>query len=389
MAKARTGCVEERRLSDGSVRYRVKWLDPTTGKREACTPDGIKTRGEAEDYLATILQRNRMGLVGIVAPTEKQRKQAGITVGELIKKFLTQYTGGAERELRDLETYRASRRTELRKEVAGPLLSIKAVSLTRADVVRQVEKLKAVGASPFVRRKFVRALSRVFSWGLEMEIISCTNPCARISVSQPAKRTDLFYTNEELAKLLAVTKGTQLHDLITFAVLTGQRRGEIAALQVGDVDLERGIITIRRSWGRPFRKSGQPNIIPMHPDLRPMLEARCKGLGGSLLVFPGSGGAMLPRYNNRSQKGSRSGLWGLDIAIQKAKVRRFKTPWHAFRHTTGTMLAASGAPMVAIQAQLGHATPDMTVHYVKLAGDTHREAVAKLALPSLGNAAEG
>ena len=54
---------------------------------------------------------------------------------------------------------------------------------------------------------------------------------------------------KDLAKLLKHTTGTQLHDIILLAAMTGLRRGELLGLTWEDVDLKQGTLLVHSTIG--------------------------------------------------------------------------------------------------------------------------------------------
>ena len=58
--------------------------------------------------------------------------------------------------------------------------------------------------------------------------------------------------------------------------------------------------------------------------------------------------------------------------------------WHTMRHSFASHLVMRGAPIVAVQELMGHATIQMTMRYAHLAPHVAREAVALLDAPSAG-----
>jgi integrase len=97
-------------------------------------------------------------------------------------------------------------------------------------------------------------------------------------------------------------------------------------------------------------------------------------------VFPDpQTGGMRPKHNGGVPGRN---LWGLDVAIADAKVRRFRYPFHCFRHSHGTMLALAGANLTAIQSALGQSSLEMASRYTHAAAELARVHVAKL--PALG-----
>jgi len=71
----------------------------------------------------------------------------------------------------------------------------------------------------------------------------------------------------------------------------------------------------------------------------------------------------------------RRALYG---ACKRAGLRRFG--WHTLRHSFATHLDMRKAPFKAIQDYMGHATSEMTSHYVHLLPSMGREVVNLLNL---------
>lgn len=170
--------------------------------------------------------------------------------------------------------------------------------------------------------------------------------------------------------------------MIAFAFYTGCRKGEIAALRWSDLDWNGGRVLVERSWKRTARKSGESVTVNLNPHLRAILQAHQKRTRGEgeALVFPDPETGKMRRKHNGGKEPRN--LWGIDAVIAGAKVRRFRYPWHSFRHSHGTALALAGANLNAIQAALGQSTLEMASRYTHAAAEIARQHVAKL--PALG-----
>ena len=96
------------------------------------------------------------------------------------------------------------------------------------------------------------------------------NPLERVSRIETRgreKRVRRALSREEIARLLAVSGSRRLGYLA--AIYTGLRRGELKALQWGDVHLEEGFLIARAATTKNRRASS----IPLHDDLRSALKA--------------------------------------------------------------------------------------------------------------------
>ncbi len=152
-------------------------------------------------------------------------------------------------------------------------------------------------------------------------------------------------------------------------VTTGLRKGELAALSVGDVllDLDPPVIVLRGADA----KNGQRASLPLRPevaaDLRAWItektQATCsQGVGVSGVVRARDG---MPLFD--VPKGL---IRILDRDLQAAGIpkcddRGFTVDVHAMRGTFGSMLAAAGVPPVILKELMRHKRIETTLkHYV-------------------------
>jgi integrase len=92
---------------------------------------------------------------------------------------------------------------------------------------------------------------------------------------------------------MLTTSDGWLRVAIALAAFAGLRQGEVRALEVRDVDLEAGIITVRRalSENEPVApKSGHERVIPIGTQLAQVLTRALRGkLPGARVVLNQSG----------------------------------------------------------------------------------------------------
>ena len=154
-----------------------------------------------------------------------------------------------------------------------------------------------------------------------------------------------------------------LRSLIRGALLTGARRGELAALKVADVNLKTAQIYIAES------KSGKPRHIPLNPEGLEHFEKAITGKLGDELVFTRKNGAVWAHNDH---------IRALKAACQVAKVKPEVT-FHELRHTYASLLINNGVELPVIAKLLGHVDTRVTFkHYAHLADKTLAAAVTKL-----------
>ena len=166
-------------------------------------------------------------------------------------------------------------------------------------------------------------------------------------------------TSEEVRRFLeaAEKEGPVVGILYRTAVFTGLRAGELAALQVSDIDFERGLITVKRSFDGPT-KSDQVRHVPILEPLRGRLEAWTE-LVGAGLVFHNEVGRMYEPCARVFQETLRR-------VLESAGLPPKHLTFHGLRHTFASHWVMAGGDLFKLQKMLGHATVQMTMRYSHL-----------------------
>lgn len=143
-----------------------------------------------------------------------------------------------------------------------------------------------------------------------------------------------------------------LKPIVTVAVNTGMRRGEILGLKWDQVDLEDGKILLTET------KSSEERTIFMNETVKATLSGLERRDG---LIFPVMVGAMKKDYGE---------------ALKKAKMKDFT--FHDLRHTFASNLAMQGVELNDIRELLGHKTIARTLRYAHLSPAHKSKAVTIL-----------
>jgi integrase len=161
--------------------------------------------------------------------------------------------------------------------------------------------------------------------------------------------------------------------LIKAALFTGARYGELARLQVKDVNADTGLVYIT-----PEAKSGKGRHIPLSVEGLDFFNTAIVGKTGMDHVFTRTDG---------EPWGKNHHVRLLKAACEQAKIQP-AVGFHDLRHTYASLLAQAGADLLTISKLLGHADTRITSrHYAHLCDKTLANTVRTL-LPSFGHTSD-
>jgi integrase/recombinase XerC/integrase/recombinase XerD len=264
--------------------------------------------------------------------------------------------------------------------------------VTADDLEVYLDKL---GGGPYrdtsIRRK-VAAL-KVFFRFLEEQGIVNESPARKLKIKKPVEnRVPTVLSSREVRALLAAPKeqvaelstsrdqsaGSRnryfcaVRDNVILELLfsTGIRIGELVALNVSDVDLDRSQIQItgRATRGRTVTL-GSDGVIDA---MRQYLELRNERTLSTPALFVGRSGTRLTIY-------SIENIFKKHVRL--AEIKRHVTP-HSLRHTMAALLVSSGTDIKEVQEILGHASILSTQVYTRLPIQKRR-APAATAVPRI------
>jgi integrase/recombinase XerC len=250
---------------------------------------------------------------------------------------------------------------------------------SRLDRQRLRVWLSELSGRPIRRTSVLRkiaALRSLVRWLIEEDVLR-RDPFLNLPMPRREGRLPRFLSSPETESLLEKgAPGDRLLDLRDRAVLelffsSGLRRGELARLNVGDVDFVGGTV-------RVFGKGSRERVVPVgHAALRVLrayLEARPVGgperrrdgaRGEGHARRPGDGlvGSSPLWLNARGGRlGEGSVAQVVRRAARKAGLLKGVTP-HALRHSFATQMLGRGCDVRTLQEMLGHRSLSTTQVY--------------------------
>ena len=216
----------------------------------------------------------------------------------------------------------------------------------------------------------------LFNYAIEEGLVE-SNPAARLGrFTRSAKTPEtkgIALTTKEVQQFLKAAQEIcpDYHPLLLMAVRAGLRRGELVAVQWGDVQLggdendSERFVLVQHNYVRrehTTTKSKKSRRVDLSRELRRvlvdlrdkrLLEAYLKGKNdiSAELVFRSPEGVILDPDNLYHRV--------FLPVLAKAGIRRIRL--HDLRHTFGSLLLQNGASIVYVKEQMGHSSIQVTV----------------------------
>jgi integrase len=371
-------------FTDSSGRWRIKTLRAAN-----------RTQAKAErDAFLTKLRAGQ-----VAAPSK-------ITFQEVAEEYLAgldSAVSAGERSARTAERYRQ----HLDTHVLPALGRMQLQKVTPDTVAGFLREQQASGLAAWTRKGMLTPMSRVFALALRRGYIT-DNPLRRLDAGElprgQAKDAPRVLDRDEIARLLEAAAARYV-PLLATGVFAGPRAMELLGLWWRNVEFEEGVLQIRHQLTRGTRQDsarlvelktrGSRRDVVLLPELAAMLREyrRAAFRSGRAreddYVFSTGNGTPL-NYRNVAQR-------GLTAAADRAGLNREGEPkltLHDLRHTFGSHLVRSGADVVTVSRQMGHARPSITldVYSHEFAAVQHRDSIASRLTDAFGgilDAAEG
>jgi integrase len=239
------------------------------------------------------------------------------------------------------------------------------------------------GAKAATVNKIVSALKAALNWGVKTKRLKA-NPISHIE-----KRKELdseqkvrFLTRDERERLenaLAARGkrirgqntdegdmefGDFLYPAVLLSLNTGIRRNALFNLKWSDIDLPRGLITLRKE----ISKNGKEEIVDINDDAADVLSSwqkQCLCEDKNELIFPEIKGSRYMYVHREWQ-----------AILKDAQIDNFR--WHDMRHDFASQLVMAGVDIYTVCKMLNHSDVKITMKYAHLAPDRTKNAVQTL-----------
>ena len=368
---------KKRANGDGSIRKRKdgRWEgryvvghDPITGKMISRNVLG-KTQAEVKEKLRTAIENSK----------RLDYTQTGkYTVGQWMDEWFEAYAKVKVRPSSH-QTYKGYIENHIKPNI-GDIPIEKLTSLQLQKFYRllltegRVPRIESEKQPRGLSAKTVRNINQVISSAMDMAVrhkLILTNPTEGCELPKVEHREMKTLPAERLGAFLREAKESGVYELYYMDLATGLRRGELLGLKWEDVDLQNGIIHVRRQVARvdgevkelPLKTKNSYRNISISRDAVAMLT-EMEAHRSSDYVFPSStGGPISPDSVNNM----------LHRVLKRAGLPSIR--FHDLRHTFATLALQNGVDIKTVSGMLGHFSAGFTLDtYAHVTTSAQKEA---------------
>lgn len=202
------------------------------------------------------------------------------------------------------------------------------------------------------------SVNTFFGWMVKHRHLP-SNPAADLDLPRVPKGLRDPMTLAEVEAVLALPDLAYAQGLRDRAVLelfyaTGIRRFELCAVNLADIDRERGTLHVRRG------KGGKGRFVPLGERALAWIDKYIREARPALLDQPNEPALFLNPQGGRLSVNSMS--WRIRQYLDAAGITK-EGACHLFRHTMATAMLDNGADVRHVQEMLGHSDITTTQRY--------------------------
>ena len=239
-------------------------------------------------------------------------------------------------------------------------LEIDVADASQVNISDYLSKLQEDGRSGATVSRNLASLKNFYSYLVSSGFLEKSPVPGDIHVERGVKKLPQILTGKEVELLLAQpacvdAKGYRDKAMLEVMYATGIRVTELINLDIGDVNLELGIIKCADA-----KKS---RAIPLYPAAMKALSVYINDVRDTMLASPGEQALFV---NVGGSRMSRQGFWKILKHYQSAaNIEKDITP-HTLRHSFAVHLLENGADLGSVQELMGHSDISSTQVYAQM-----------------------
>lgn len=337
------------------------------------------TKKDAERELARLITEIETG--AYVEPTK-------YTVAELLERWLVDYAKPNVAG-KTYERYAEIVRNTLTPALGHhPLTRLQPLHIQSfySDMLQNGRKGSRGGLSAQTVRHYHRVLHKALRDAVRWRLLA-RNPADAVEAPRVVRKEMKVLDASQVGHLLESANGSRFYIPVLLAIATGLRRGEILALSWEDVDLDAGILTVRRSLehtrsGIRFKqpKTSRSRRVVALPEMaiEPLRRHKEEQALQKLMLGPSyqdtglvcteaDGRMIVPDHVTRV----------FPAMLKQAGLPHVR--FHDLRHTHATLMLQLGIHPKIVSDRLGHSTINLTMDtYSHVMPQMQEEAARKL-----------
>lgn len=236
-----------------------------------------------------------------------------------------------------------------------------AAEICRGDGREVLDRVLARGRTKAFQKRLKNTINMIFNWGIESKIIRGVthSPVFGLKIVLKEDKKPEILKLEETRRLLieARERRNSWYPIWAMALLTGMRNGELYALKWSDVDLEKGLITVQRSFNKrtgeyKSTKAGYWRSVPISQELHEVLRNL---KSGEEFVLP------KPIHWRQGQQAKILKDFCKEIGLPSIK-------FHTLRACFATNLISQGVEPIKVMKVCGWLDLKTMSHYIRLSG---------------------
>lgn len=381
-----SGHIRKRVKKDGTSSYQITIelpIDPITGSRNRIYKTINGTKKQAEKEMRSMMDD---------LENHTYIKDNKITIASWITEWFSLY-------LQDLSpTTLTGYKYHIDNYIVNqPIGKILLQDLTTSDVQRWVNNLyreSPVTHKPMSAKSvknIYHNLSASLDMALQQEVVK-KNVCKAVILPKVEKYDVEVYDEQEIQRLISVSRGTDMELIVSLAVSLGLRRGELTGLKWNHIDFDKRVINIKENVVEVRKEQNADRIVTKSPKSRsgirsiPISDVLCKYLksahtdylmkrmklgkdfyDSNYVICQDNGKPFKPATMTRK----------FSKFLENNNLRHIRL--HDVRHTNATLMLMNGIPPKVAQVRLGHSDYSTTMNiYGHVLKSTEIEAASKI-----------
>jgi len=242
-------------------------------------------------------------------------------------------------------------------------LPLKEISPIHLEKIKR--NMATAKRTPRTANYALSVIRQLYNFSKNIGLYAGECPVKKIKIPREDNRRLRFLSHEEAEIILAALKekSQDVHDMALLSLHCGLRAGEVFSLTWADVDIGRGILTLRNT------KSGRTRHAYMTQDVKILMSMRNPSRS-SEFVFPARIGTQRGRISKTFSRVIDSLALNQNITDPRQRV-----VWHTLRHTFASWLVQSGVSLYTVQHLMGHENISQTERYSHLRRETLQDAM--------------